>query len=315
MPPEPVTGFCILPRRGDDVEDGGPHGGAVAAAGLRQLPEGRRVEVQPLDGDPHLVGADRRVGVQPAAPPAAARRPGRAPGARRARALSDSSARRAPVSLVRCRRTYRARRVLAEDSPVGSPVLRRPAARDQGGGTVLEQPYEYSARELVEPDWRRLPGFADVTDEQWRSAQWQRANCVEEPPPAARRLRRPARRVVLRRRRGRPGRPGDDVAAAAAADAQHDGARRGARRRPRCSPTRCAGTCSRSPPTGCPARPRATRTPPATRCTSTRCGPSRASPTATPPRCWPSCCRPARSTAATAPAWTWWATRRPPSPS
>ena len=54
----------------------------------------------------------------------------------------------------------------------------------------------------------------------------------------------------------------------------------------------------------------ATRTPPATRCTSTTCGSPRASPTATPPRCWPSCCRPARSTAGTAPGWTSSATRR-----
>src|SRR3954454_21185620 len=67
---------------------------------------------------------------------------------------------------------------MTEDSPVSSPVLRRAVALDQGG-VVLEQPYEYSARELVEPDWRRLPGFADVTDEQWRSAQWQRVNCVK----------------------------------------------------------------------------------------------------------------------------------------
>ncbi|MDQ1663628.1 MAG: lysine 2,3-aminomutase, partial [Blastococcus sp.] len=44
---------------------------------------------------------------------------------------------------------------------------------------MLEQPYEYSARQLVEPDWRRLPGFADVTPDQWRSAQWQRTNCVK----------------------------------------------------------------------------------------------------------------------------------------
>ena len=65
----------------------------------------------------------------------------------------------------------------------------------------------------------------------------------EEPPAAARRLRRPARRVLLRRRRGRPGRPRHDVAAAAAADAQHDGARPRCRRPPRCWPTRCAATC------------------------------------------------------------------------
>jgi lysine 2,3-aminomutase len=44
---------------------------------------------------------------------------------------------------------------------------------------VLEQPYEYTARELVEPDWRRLPGFSTVTEAEWRSAQWQRSHCVK----------------------------------------------------------------------------------------------------------------------------------------
>ncbi len=34
---------------------------------------------------------------------------------------------------------------------------------------------------LVEPDWRRLPGWRDVTPAQWRSAQWQRAHCVQNP--------------------------------------------------------------------------------------------------------------------------------------
>jgi len=41
------------------------------------------------------------------------------------------------------------------------------------------QPYAYQRRELVEPDWTRLPGWRDVTREQWESAQWQRANCVK----------------------------------------------------------------------------------------------------------------------------------------
>jgi lysine 2,3-aminomutase len=41
------------------------------------------------------------------------------------------------------------------------------------------QPYEYARRALVEPDWRRLPGWRDVTDAQWRDAQWQRAHCVK----------------------------------------------------------------------------------------------------------------------------------------
>lgn len=45
--------------------------------------------------------------------------------------------------------------------------------------TQTEQPYEYARKPLVEPDWRRFPGWADVTHEQWSSAQWQRVNCVK----------------------------------------------------------------------------------------------------------------------------------------
>ncbi|HVE99631.1 MAG TPA: lysine 2,3-aminomutase [Mycobacteriales bacterium] len=42
------------------------------------------------------------------------------------------------------------------------------------------QPFRYAgARELVEPDWRRLPGFAGVTAAEWESAQWQRVHCVK----------------------------------------------------------------------------------------------------------------------------------------
>ncbi|MCC8246011.1 KamA family radical SAM protein [Saccharothrix luteola] len=43
------------------------------------------------------------------------------------------------------------------------------------------QPYTYVRQELVEPDWRRFPGWRDTTDAQWRDAQWQRANCVKNP--------------------------------------------------------------------------------------------------------------------------------------
>ena len=43
----------------------------------------------------------------------------------------------------------------------------------------MDQPYVYRSRELVEPDWRRLPGWRDVTSEDWESAQWQRAHCVK----------------------------------------------------------------------------------------------------------------------------------------
>jgi lysine 2,3-aminomutase len=41
------------------------------------------------------------------------------------------------------------------------------------------QPYEYRRSELVEPDWRRLPGYRGVTEAQWHNAQWQRVHCVK----------------------------------------------------------------------------------------------------------------------------------------
>jgi lysine 2,3-aminomutase len=44
---------------------------------------------------------------------------------------------------------------------------------------VIEQPYAYRHKALAEPDWRRLPGWAGVTPQEWASAQWQRAHCVK----------------------------------------------------------------------------------------------------------------------------------------
>jgi lysine 2,3-aminomutase len=43
----------------------------------------------------------------------------------------------------------------------------------------MDQPYFYTRRELTEPDWRRFPGWHDVTRDQWESAQWQRAHCIK----------------------------------------------------------------------------------------------------------------------------------------
>ena len=40
-------------------------------------------------------------------------------------------------------------------------------------------PYVYQARELVEPDWTRFPGWRQVTTAEWESVQWQRAHCVK----------------------------------------------------------------------------------------------------------------------------------------
>src|SRR5215510_7214878 len=44
---------------------------------------------------------------------------------------------------------------------------------------TARQPYEYQRKELTEPDWRRFPGWSQVTEPQWRDAQWQRVHCVK----------------------------------------------------------------------------------------------------------------------------------------
>ena len=44
---------------------------------------------------------------------------------------------------------------------------------------MIDQPYVYRHKELAEPDWRRLPGWAAVTPQEWASAQWQRSHCVK----------------------------------------------------------------------------------------------------------------------------------------
>jgi lysine 2,3-aminomutase len=46
-------------------------------------------------------------------------------------------------------------------------------------GRAIPQPYAYRHHALVEPDWRRFPGWAGVTEDDWRSAQWQRSHCVK----------------------------------------------------------------------------------------------------------------------------------------
>src|SRR3954453_19770435 len=59
----------------------------------------------------------------------------------------------------------------ASGSPL-SPRIPSPAG-------AAPQPYVYRRRPLVEPDWRRLPGWREVTEAEWRDAQWQRAHCVK----------------------------------------------------------------------------------------------------------------------------------------
>ncbi|RYZ37484.1 MAG: lysine 2,3-aminomutase [Myxococcaceae bacterium] len=43
-----------------------------------------------------------------------------------------------------------------------------------------QQPFTYPLRkEFVEPDWRRIPGFKDVTQAEWESSVWQRKHTVK----------------------------------------------------------------------------------------------------------------------------------------
>ncbi len=44
---------------------------------------------------------------------------------------------------------------------------------------MVSQPYAYRRAELAEPDWRRFPGWSQVTTQEWESVQWQRAHCVK----------------------------------------------------------------------------------------------------------------------------------------
>ena len=48
-----------------------------------------------------------------------------------------------------------------------------------GQALATGQPYPYQRVELVEPDWTRFPGWADVTAADWASVQWQRAHCIK----------------------------------------------------------------------------------------------------------------------------------------
>ncbi|MGI8451429.1 MAG: KamA family radical SAM protein [Streptosporangiaceae bacterium] len=44
---------------------------------------------------------------------------------------------------------------------------------------MVSQPYAYRRSGLAEPDWRRFPGWSQVTTAEWESVQWQRAHCVK----------------------------------------------------------------------------------------------------------------------------------------
>ncbi|MEX0983845.1 MAG: lysine 2,3-aminomutase [Actinomycetota bacterium] len=65
----------------------------------------------------------------------------------------------------------------AETTP--HPTSERPGHRE-AVAHAAEQPFAYPLeREFAEPDWTRLPGYHDVTRDQWESAQWQRAHSAK----------------------------------------------------------------------------------------------------------------------------------------
>ena len=59
----------------------------------------------------------------------------------------------------------------------GGPASVGPAP--VGPASASGQPYHYRRADLLEPDWRRFPGWHGVGTAEWESAQWQRAHCVK----------------------------------------------------------------------------------------------------------------------------------------
>ena len=155
----------------DDVEHLGADRVPVAVVLLGQLAEGRRVEVERLDVDPHLVRPDLRPRVEAGSPPAAAR-PG-VPGRGAARGATGRGSTQILLSQSVSDRRISGLLVVSRGRSPCYPSIMTAAM------TLPDQPYAYRRRELVEPDWTRLPGWAHVTPAEWADAQWQRAHCVK----------------------------------------------------------------------------------------------------------------------------------------
>jgi len=63
-------------------------------------------------------------------------------------------------------------------TPGSKPV--RPTWKPAGKVQAGEQPFTYPLkREFIEPDWQRLPGYKNVSKEEWETALWQRRHTVK----------------------------------------------------------------------------------------------------------------------------------------
>src|SRR5271170_1514346 len=68
----------------------------------------------------------------------------------------------------------------AANSTPAETKAARPTWKPAGKVHSGEQPFSYPLkREFVEPDWRRLPGYKNVTREEWETALWQRRHTVK----------------------------------------------------------------------------------------------------------------------------------------
>src|SRR5690349_17511075 len=62
-------------------------------------------------------------------------------------------------------------------SPYCPHMANGPPKLDERGSP---QPFRYPlAREFVEPDWRRIPAYKDVTPAEWESSVWQRKHTIK----------------------------------------------------------------------------------------------------------------------------------------
>ena len=61
---------------------------------------------------------------------------------------------------------------MTDSTPHGTTAVR--------AATPARQPFHYPlTRPFVEPDWRRIPGYRDVTQAEWESALWQRKHTLK----------------------------------------------------------------------------------------------------------------------------------------
>ena len=204
MPPDPVTGFCILPRVATMSSTSARTASPSPCVLLGQLAVGRRVEVERLDVDPHLVRPDLRPRRRAGWPPAGAR-----PAGSRTRCSPSGDEVEGATQILLSRWS------LTAGSAVHGCITRTFSSYPSimtAAMTLPEQPYAYRQRELVEPDWTRLPGLGPTSPPaEWADVQWQRAHCVKNVRQLHDVMGDLLTEDLLRRPRARPGRARDDV--------------------------------------------------------------------------------------------------------